>query len=206
MPIRLKACSAPPYGCGESKILTSAFWRDETQPDGRMSRCIDCVQRSRKERQQRRAEGEDVPVVSEELSRMRSDNAKRLHAEGRLGGSRFGKLGGRSRKTRLDETVLEHFRDRTELIVEAYESNLRSRDRTKRLRAANALMEIEREDDSRRRAARGSGKDPHDMDPEELEELIVQGLSAMIDSGEVDMSAITLPDSAVTEMSAEAMS
>lgn len=150
----------------------------------------------------RRAEGDDLPAITEDRRREMAENAKRLHAEGRLGGSTFGRLGGRPRKPRIGEAVIDHFRGNSmlELVIQAYESNLRSRNRGQRLRAAEALNNLEQMEDKRLREARGSGKDPSDMQPEELQAFLEQGIAALIEEGEIDMTALTLPESAIREV------
>jgi hypothetical protein len=200
VPIKFKQCLLPPEGCGQSK-LTDEFWRDPKEPDGRQKRCSACVKERRRQRQEARAAGEEVPAFSEERRAELAARARDLHAEGRFGGSQFGKLGGRPRKARLADAVLEHFQDenKLKLVVAAYESALRSKDKRLRLKAATALNDLEQVEDRRQREARGSGKDPINMSPEELEEFLVQGLAGMIERGEIPtaVDALTLPDSAV---------
>jgi hypothetical protein len=206
MPVRFKACREPPRGCGESKLITSdpstsGFWKDPKEPDGYMRYCTACVQRGRRERAERRANGEIVPTVTEERRQQMSENAKKLHAEGRLGGSDYGRLGHRARKAKVVDAVLEHFREsgKLQLIIDAYESNLRSRNRPARLKAAEALVAMEFNEDKRMREARGAGKSPDEMTPDELQEFVEQGLAAMIESGEIPAD-ITLSPDAVREI------
>lgn len=201
MPIRYKRCPDPPRGCGEPKLL-SKYWKDPKEADGHQRYCAECVKRTRKERADRRASGEELPAISDERRQQMSENAKQLHAEGRLGGSKFGKLGGRPRKPRIADAVLEYFRDpsKLDLIIAAYESNLRSRNRSSRLKAAEAINALEFAEDKRSREARGAGKSPEEMTGEELQEFLEQGLAAMIESGDFDPNTITLPDSAIQEV------
>lgn len=198
MPIRTKNCGEPPRGCGQPKLIDE-FWKDPKEPDGHQRYCAECVKRVRRERADRRASGEEIEPFSEERRKEMAENAKKLHAEGRLGGSTFGKLGGRPRKPRIADAVLEHFREsgKLDLIIQAYESNLRSRNRGQRLKAAEALSAMEFAEDKRQREARGSGKSPEEMTPDELQEFVAQGLAAMIESGELPM---TLSEDAVREV------
>lgn len=199
MPIRFKQCSGP---CGRSKSHAE-FWRDAKQPDGRMTRCIECVKAEREERRQRRAAGEVVPAVSEELRQVRSDRAKRLHEEGRLGGSAFGQLGGRPRKARVADVLLEHAREQPDLLTRALDANLRSKNKSQRMRALEFIAGLEQSDDKTRAALRGAGKLPEEMTMEELEELVTQALLAKTRAGEIDLTGvITLSDDAVREMDA----
>lgn len=201
MPIRTKACAEPPRGCGKPKLIDE-FWKDSKEPDGHQRYCIECVKRGRRDRAERRLQGDDLPAITEDRRREMAENAKRLHAEGRLGGSAFGKLGGRPRKPKIADAVLEHFRaaPKLDLIIQAYESNLRSRNRGQRLRAAEALSNLEQMEDKRLRDSRGAGKDPSDMTADELQEFLEQGIAALIESGDFDVTALTLPDSAVREV------
>ncbi len=54
--------------------------------------------------------------ISEEERERRSLNAKELVASGRLGGSEFGKLGGRPRKKRASEIIAEKATDEADKI------------------------------------------------------------------------------------------
>lgn len=202
MPIRLKPCSGP---CGRSK-MHDEFWRDSKQPDGRMTRCIECVKADREERAQRRASGEVVPAVSEELRQQRSERAKRLNAEGRFGGAEFAKLAVHpSRRPRLADTLLDWAKENSHLAVKALEANLRSKQKSQRMRALEFMAGLEQSDDKTKAALRGAGKSPEEMSLEELEELVTQGLRAKIESGEIDISSvITLADDQVQEMDAAA--
>lgn len=58
--------------------------------------------------------------MSEEARQAASERAKRLHAEGRLGGSKFGKLGGRPRKARVTEKIAEEANKEAEKITRVF--------------------------------------------------------------------------------------
>lgn len=206
MPIKFKQCLPSPDGCGQS-LLRGEFWKDPKEPDGLQRRCASCVKAKRRERSQTRAAGEEVQAYSPERRADLAQRARDLHAQGKLGGSEFGKLGGRPRKPRIAEAVLEHFRDgkKMDLVIAAYEGALRSRNRSLRLRAAEALGNLEQVEDKRQRDARGSGRDPADLSPEELEEFLVQGIAAMIERGELTAEGLAgfdvdLPAEAVREL------
>src|ERR1043166_1444853 len=66
-----------------------------------------------------------MPISEQERERRR-EMARRLHAEGRLGGSEFGKLGGRPRKVRASELVAERAKDEAKLIAQTFLDALQS--------------------------------------------------------------------------------
>jgi hypothetical protein len=179
--------------------MLGEFWKDKQQPDGRMTRCIECVKRSRSEKQERRSRGETVPRYSEEEIERRRQNAIQLHEEGRLGGAKFGKLGPIKRKARVTDALLDHFRQPAEAarVISVYDRNLRSRSPAIRQKAADKIVDLELKDEEVKAKLRGAGKGPEDMTPEELEEFLVQGLAAMLERGEVP---IDLPEDAVQEI------
>lgn len=182
---QIKKCGGP---CGERKLVEE-FWADPKNLDGRSNRCIDCTKQAREERKQARIEGRPLPTITEERRQELSRQAKERHEMGLIGGSEYGKLGGRPRKVRLNDAVLNHFQqdDQTKLVIRAYESNLRSNSKVNRLRAAEALVAMETRDDELKAKLRGAGKKPEDMTQEELQELLEQGLAAMIERGEIEM-------------------
>lgn len=212
MPLHFKLCSVPECAEKGSK-LSSEFWADANQSDGRMATCIACTKRIRAERRAAKAqvktkakgvvESTSRSSFSEEERQRRSERAKRLNEEGRFGGAVFGAKGARApRRARLQDAVLEHFRSdqsRVELVVHAYESNLRSRSHSEQLRAAEALRRMEMDEDKRLRDDRGGGKDPYEMTKAELEEFVAQGLKAMMERGELPIDLV-LPESAVEEI------
>lgn len=191
--IQRKRCVGP---CGSDKPITD-FFRDATQSDGHMARCKSCVMEARREREARRKAGEVVPRFSLEERKRRSDAATRMHAEGRLGGSGYGSLGGRAgrpRKPKITDAILEHFQQdqQFQLLVRALESNLRSNRKADRLAAAKEIFKLEIDAEKNRVAARGAAKAPEDMTPDELHELLEQGLSALLESG--DLSGLPFID------------
>jgi alkylated DNA nucleotide flippase Atl1 len=206
MPVLLqkKRCVGP---CGELKSVTH-FWRDASQSDGRMARCKECVYASREERRARREAGEELPRFSLEERKRRSDQAKQMHAEGRIGGSGYGSLGGRAgrpRRPRITEGVLEHFREdhNFQLIIRAFESNLRSNNKRDRLSAAKEIVSMDQRSEEIAAKLRGHGKSPDEMSPEELHELLEQGIMALIESGDVSLLPfLQLPDGAAKEVAA----
>jgi hypothetical protein len=197
VPVRLKRCSGK---CGGEKLLDE-FWKDSKQPDGRMTRCIPCVKEERHERQERRARGEVVPAVSAEERKRRSERALALHKEGRFGGSEYGQLGGRPRKPSINEAIVEHFRERSGLVVRAVESALRSKSKSDRMRAVEFLSKAELSHDAALRDARGAGKTPEEMTEEELREFVAQALAARIEAGDF-ADVITLAPSQFEEVPA----
>jgi hypothetical protein len=208
VPVRLKTCSGP---CGQRYPITH-FWSDAGAPDGRMSRCPTCEKNARRNNAEARAAGEldgavetangRVVHFSEAERQRRSELAKRLHAEGRFGGSVIGARGGKAvNRHRLSDAVLDHFRqpDEQRLVVDAYRSALKGKNKHLRVRAADSLMRLDKDTAERERADRGGAVDPASMPEDELLELVQQGIEAMIARGEIPVDVV-LGDDAVQDV------
>jgi hypothetical protein len=207
IPVRLKTCSGP---CGQRYPITH-FWSDAGAADGRMSRCPTCEKNARRTNAEARAAGEldgavetvngRVVHFSEEERKRRSELAKRLHAQGRFGGKIAGAGGAAVKRHRIADAVVDHFRkpDMQELVLRAFESNLRGKNKTARRQAANDVLRIEREQDDRLRADRGGALDPSSLPDDELLELVAQGIEAMIAGGQVPAD-IVLDESNVQDV------
>ena len=206
MPIKLKRCSGP---CGEHKPIT-VFWNDAGAPDGKMSRCPTCEKNARTERAAARAAGDTegavvdrtgrVVVYSEAERQRRSELAKRLHAEGRFGGAVIGARGGQAiTRHRITDAVLDHFRqpDEQKLVIDAYRSALKAKDKRLRMTAADKLLDREAKQDERLARDRGGAVDPAAMTHEELEEFVAQGLQAMIERGEIPADVVVNEDDVI---------
>lgn len=177
-----------------------------------MSRCPSCEKQARRERAEAKARGEvkgkpdrngRVVAFSDEELQRRSELAKRMHAEGRFGGAVIGARGGNAvRRHRITDAVLDYFRqpDKQDLVINAYESALRGKNKHLRLRAAEAVSRIDEKVAERERADRGGAVDPAGMTQEELQEFVAQGLQAMIARGELPVD-VELADDDVEEVS-----
>lgn len=173
-----------------------------------MSRCPDCEKAARKARAEARANGElegrpdrngRVVHYSEEERLARSERARRLHAQGRFGGAVIGASGGRAmsrERRRITDAVLEHFRqpEKQELAIKALESALKGKSKNLRLSAYRELRQTEEKAIERERADRGGSIDPAGMEMEELEEFVIQGLTAMVERGEIAADVVLGPD------------
>jgi hypothetical protein len=200
-------CSGP---CGQ-RYPSTYFWADAGAPDGRMSRCPTCEKNARAVAQRERESGERVGTpdrngrvvhFSEEERQRRSELAKRLHAEGRFGGSAIGARGGQAiKRHRISDAVLDHFRqaDEQKLVIDAYRSALKGKNKHLRVRAADSIMKIDKETAEREFNARGSGLDPSGMPDDELMEFVAKGLEAMIERGEIPVD-IELGEDAVQDI------
>ena len=182
-----------------------------------MSRCPRCEKNARAAAAEARASGElegkpdrngRVVHFSEEERARRSELAKKLHAEGRLGGAAIGARGGQAiKRHRITDAVLDYFRqeDKQALVVKAYESALKGKNRNLRVVAANALLTREEKQDERMARDRGGAADPAGMTEEQLKEFVAQGLEAMVSRGEISLDGlagiIDIPDSSVEEIS-----
>jgi hypothetical protein len=176
-----------------------------------MSRCPECEKQARRERAAAKASGEiegqpdrngRVMHFSDAERQRRSELAKRLHAEGRLGGPVNGRLGGQGvRKNRITDAVLEHFRqpEKQQLVIRAYESNLKAKNKPDRLKAAELIARMEEKADDRLRADRGGAVDPAAMTDDELLEFVAQGIQTAISRGEIPVD-IELGDDSVQEI------
>lgn len=198
-------CSGP---CRQSYPIAH-FWSDAGAPDGRMSRCPTCEKNARRYNADAKANGEldgavqttngRVVHFSEAERKRRSELAKRLHAEGRFGGSVIGARGGAAiQRHRIADAVVDHFRqdDMQALVIRAFESNLKSKSKVARRQAANDVLRIERDQDDRLRADRGGVVDPSGMTQEELEAFVQQGLLAMMERGEIPVDIVLDDDAA----------
>jgi hypothetical protein len=192
-PVRQKLCSGP---CGRHYPVTY-FWSDAGAPDGHMSRCPECEKEARRARREAREQGEaegkpdrngrKVHFSDEERQR-RSELAKRLHSEGRLGGAVIGARGGRAvNRHRITDAVLEHFRqpDQQAIVIKALEGAFKGKSKHLRLAAFRELRMTEEKSLDRERADRGGAVDPASMTREELLEFAAQGIEAMIKRGEI---------------------
>lgn len=128
--------------------------------------------------------------VSPEESQRRSELAKRLHAEGKLGGKEFGKLGGRPRKKRAAEIVAEKAADEAQLIVDAYIDALKSDNMNVRLQAARDWLGVELKE------AELQLKEDRDFNKLNKDEIIGELVELFPELG----LTITLPDSDVEEL------
>jgi hypothetical protein len=93
--------------------------------------------------------GKKKKNLSPEVRQAASDRAKKLHAEGKLGGAKFGRMGGRPRKKRASETVAEAAvkQANREDIVRVFEDAVAdSQPIGVRLKGAEAWLAIEREE------------------------------------------------------------
>jgi hypothetical protein len=174
-----------------------------------MSRCPTCEKNARRERAAAKARGEldgaktdrngRMVVFSEEERKRRSDLAKELHAQGRLGGKVIGQRGGQAiQRHRIADAVLEHFRqpDLQAKVITAFESNLKGKNKLARMAAANNILRLEKEADERMARDRGGAVDPYSMTQEELEQFILQGIEGMIARGEVPADILIDGDAA----------
>lgn len=82
--------------------------------------------------------------LPEEERERRSELAKKLHAEGKFGGNQKG--AGRPPKERASKYIAEKVAEDAEAIRKALKSGLKDKSASVRIKAALALLEIEREE------------------------------------------------------------
>lgn len=177
-----------------------------------MARCPTCEKNTRRTRIEEKADGGALGepdrngrmvYFSEAERKRRSDLAKQLHAQGRLGGAAIGAKGGRAvGRLRIFDNVLDHFRqpEKQDLVTKAIESNLKGKSKPARLAAVRELRFIEQMQDERLARDRGGGMDPAEMTLEQLQEVVAQGLEAMIADGQLPAD-VELGEDAVREIS-----
>lgn len=82
-------------------------------------------------------------TITDEERQRRRERAIQLHKEGRLGGSKYGKQGGRPRKVRASEIVAQAAQEHADEIVKAMRDGLRAKQPSIRLQAARQWLEVE---------------------------------------------------------------
>lgn len=109
-----------------------------------------------------------------------SELAKKRHAEGRFGGSKFGKLGGRgkTREQRLaQQSVAEAAQDHAEEIIEVFRDAIDpDRPMNQRLKGAELWLNVERE--ARKMAMQEAAQDAEQLDRATLLKLLSEKLSS----------------------------
>ena len=81
-----------------------------------------------------------------------SERAKALHKAGKLGGSQFGRMGGRPARPRsANQAVANAANDSADEIAKVIAEQLRKGGSTARLRAAQMLLQAERDEDKAER-------------------------------------------------------
>lgn len=177
-----------------------------------MSRCPSCERKARDAARAAREAGERAGKpdrngrlvhYSDEERKRRSELAKSLHAQGRLGGPAIGARGGKAvNRHRITDAVLDYFRqpDQQDLVINAVESNLRGKNRPARLAAVREIRAMEKDQDDRLRADRGGAADPSLLTEEQLLEFVSQGLESMIANGKLPAD-IELGDDSIQELS-----
>jgi hypothetical protein len=192
-------CSGP---CGQHYPITH-FWSDAGAADGRMSRCPTCEKNARRASAEARANGQLEGAVetrngrvvhfSEEERRRRSERAKELHAQGRFGGRAIGARGGQAvNRHRITDAVVDHFRQPGEkqLIIDTIRKALKGKNKHLGSRVAFDLLRMEERVAERERAERGGAVNPSDMPDDELVALVEQGITAMIERGEIPVDLV----------------
>lgn len=140
------------------------------------------------------------PGPSKYAGMTRSERAKAMVADGKIGGSDFGKLGGAKRKSnkRATEVVAEAAADNAEAIKRVFLDGI---DPSKpigiRLQAAEKILKIEA--DQAKREGEEADRDFDNMKKGELIDFIVGGLSALQEAGQIANDVITINDADVVE-------
>lgn len=125
-----------------------------------------------------------------------SEAAKRLIAEGRLGGAANGRLGGRPRKPRMQEFLAEEARKNAGEINRALEAMLRSGDNRLKLEAIRQYAAAE---DWTEKHQREEERDLLNLRGEELDHALKAALAEVLGVDISLLDAIDVPDADVVE-------
>lgn len=121
-------------------------------------------------------------TITDEERQRRRDRALQLHKEGRLGGSKYGKQGGRPKKIRASEIVAQQAQEHADEIVKAMRDGLRAKQPSIRLQAARQWLEVEsKEYDLKVKEDRALEQ----LSTEELVEAIAERFARLSDTGSI---------------------
>ncbi len=118
-------------------------------------------------------------TLTDEQRRQLSERAKKLHAEGKLGGPIHGAKGGRPRKPRASEAVAVAAERHADEIVAALRIGVRQGTPEQRSRSAERFLALaQREDQLRLKAQEAASREHRDMSREQMMEELAQKLTA----------------------------
>lgn len=131
--------------------------------------------------------------LSPETRQRLSEAAKKRVAEGKMGGAKFGKLGGRPKKDRAASKVAEEAQKQAEHIIQVFRDAVHpNQPITVRLKAAQAWVEIEREEG--KLALQETTADHEALSREELiqavREKLTTGPAAAVIAGQIERENI----------------
>lgn len=137
---------------------------------------------------------------SAELSKKRSDNAKALVAQGKIGGAQYGRLGGRPRKPRAAEKVAAEAIEKADEIVQVFKDIISDEEASHAMKLKAVTEWLSIENDEAKLALQEESFDASQMDRDELLNVLTE-LIANSPAGAALKDAIELPPDAVREIS-----
>lgn len=126
--------------------------------------------------------------ITEEERKRRSENMKRLHAEGRAGGSEFGRLGGRPKQKRISEILSEKAQKEAEQIWERLRLILYEEKSNKIF--LDAFKEIRIMEEQERKIEVEEEVRYEQLKHNELAELVIGNLFELVRGGQIDLGEI----------------
>lgn len=130
-------------------------------------------------------------AYSEEERLARSERAKALHAQGRLGGAEFGKLGGRPPKKRSSELLAEKAADNAEKIWTKLEQLMESESEKVVLDTIKHIQTIE---ENERKTQVEEEVKYDQLKHAELAELVIGNLFDLLGEGAIDGRSLGFED------------
>ena len=128
---------------------------------------------------------------SEEERQARSERAKALHAQGKLGGAEFGKLGGRPRKKRSTELIAEKAAENAEKIWNQLEGLLYSENEKIVLDTVKHIHTVEEQE---RKNTVDEEVRYENLKHGELAELVIANLFDLLGEGKIDGGVLGVED------------
>lgn len=117
-------------------------------------------------------------TLTDEQRKQLSVRAKQMHAEGKLGGREFGRLGGRPRKPRASEAVAHAAEQHADEIVKALRIGLNKGTPEQRSRSAERFLALaQREDQLRLKAQEAAQREHRDLSREQMMEELAAKLT-----------------------------
>lgn len=134
---------------------------------------------------------------SEEERLARSERAKALHAQGKLGGAEFGKLGGRPRKKRASEIAAERIAEKGEALVQEL-LDLALNSESEKIRSENIKLALAIEEQERKATVEEEVRYDQ-LKHADLTELVIENLFGLLREGKIDIGSFDIEGEVVEE-------
>ena len=117
--------------------------------------------------------------LTDEQRRQLSERAKEMHRQGKIGGAKYGRMGGRPRKPRASEAVAEAAEQHSAEIVAALRIGVRQGTPEQRSRSAERFLALaQREDQLRLKAQEAASREKRDLSRDQVMQELVEKLTA----------------------------